>query len=121
MERRTVAGVILLGLAIWIAVVFAGAMSQARSLEGQAAAARQDNEALRQKVAAGEQEIRFVQTAPFLSLQARAFGMGLVGEHLFGLAPGAPSPAPITPLGSDAPPEPPGTLVDDLVSIVFGR
>ena len=78
------------------------------------------NAALRAQVAAGRAEIAYIQTAPFLQFEARSYGMGLPRERSFALEPGAPSPKPITPLGSADQPPSTTTPLDDWVKLLFG-
>ena len=109
-------------IGIWVVFVFAGALARANELGGQAARELAINEQMRQQVADGQAEIGFIQSHPFLSFEARSYGMGKRGERAFALAPGAPSPAPIIPLGDTAPTtaESRGPL-DDWLSTFFGR
>jgi cell division protein FtsB len=120
LERRTVGLVALLVVGIWLVVVFGHALADANTINADAARARAENDALRARVEAGRREIAFIQTDTFLSLEARAYGMGRRGERAFALEPGAPSPPPLVPLGGEPSPQVPPTPLEEWVALLFG-
>jgi hypothetical protein len=90
---------------VWLAVVFAGSLTNAERARAQAATARQATQALRDRVLAGQQEIATVQGPAFLAFQASAYGYGHNGERWFALQ-GANAPLPsIVPLGVEPAPD----------------
>ncbi|MEA2621776.1 MAG: hypothetical protein QOH61_686 [Chloroflexota bacterium] len=120
LERRTVAVILGLLVTVWLVAVFGRALADANALSVSQARETAVNEALRAQVAAGRSEIAFIQTDAFLKFESRAFGMGLPREHAFALAPGAPQPPKITPLGTQDE-APPGTNpIDDWLKMLFG-
>jgi hypothetical protein len=124
-QRRGLVALVVLLLGAWFAVVFAGAMARANDLAAEAARVDAETQVLRDQVAAGESEIARIQTEAFLGFRARAYGYGQVGsgdrrERTFALRPGAPKPAPITPLGGrDQPTAAPG-VIEDWLTLLFG-
>ena len=72
-ERRTLLAIGGLLLGVWLAVVFAGSLTNAEHARAQAAEARQATQALRDRVSAGLDELATVQGAAFLAFQASAF------------------------------------------------
>jgi cell division protein FtsB len=120
LERRTVAAIAGLLATGWLAVVFAGVVSDASRLAARAADAQAENAALRSRVEAGRAETLIVQSPEFLDQQARAVGMGDADERAFALEAGAPPPPSITPLGTltDAPEE--RAPFDAWMELLFG-
>jgi cell division protein FtsB len=104
----------------WLVVIFGRALAEANGLTARLAQEQSANEQLRARVEAGRREINLVQTAAFLDFEARIFGMGKSGERPFALEVGAPSPAPIAPLGEGSPPPPESTPLDDWLNLLFG-
>ncbi len=104
----------------WLVVIFGRALAEANSLTARLAQEQKVNEQLQARVEAGREEIALVQTAGFLDFEARLFGMGRTGERPFALAPGAPSPPAITPLGEGSPAPPASSPLDDWLTLLFG-
>ena len=92
---------VALGLLVTLAIVvaFSGNLSRSTDAEAQAERARATLAAIQDAHRASEDELAFVQTPEFVRWQARAYGMGDPGERPFRLEPGAPTPAPIMPIG----------------------
>ena len=108
------------GVCAWLVLVFGRALADANAIDADAARAQAENAALRARVEAGRREIAFIQTDTFLSLEARAYGMGQPGERAFALEPGAASPEPIVPLGSEPSAAHPAAPLDDWLALLFG-
>src|SRR3954447_1863683 len=102
-ERRTAAAVGGVILTVWRVLSFARAIPDSNALSARQAEEERVNAQLRAQVAQGRAEIDFIKSEPFLQFEARAVGIGAVGERAFALEPNAPSPPPLTPLGSDRP------------------
>ena len=79
------------------------------------------NAQLRAQVAQGRAEIDFIKSDLFLQFQARAVGMGAIGESAFALEPNAPSPPPLIPLGDDRPQTETTTPLEDWLHLLFGN
>lgn len=103
----------------WLAVVFGGALARVNAVQEEVRLARAQNAALQDRLQAGRDEIALIQTEAFLSTQARAYGMGEGRERAFALEPGAPSPRPIVPLGSDAQRAAPPAPLDEWLALLF--
>jgi len=82
-----------------IAVAFSGNLSRSTDVGAEAERARAVLAAMQEAHAASEDELLFVQKDEFVRWQARAYGMGEPGERPFKLQAGAPTPAPIMPIG----------------------
>ena len=98
-ERRTLLAIGGLLLGVWLAIVFAGSLSNADRARAQAAEARQATQLLRDRVSAGLDEIATVQGAAFLAFQASAYGYGRNGERWFALQGSNVALPSIVPLG----------------------
>ena len=104
-----------------IAVAFSGNLSRSTDVGAQAERARAALAAIEEAHAASEDELAFVKKDDFVRWQARAYGMGEPGERPFKLQAGAPTPAPIMPIGpQDAGPRtlPP---FDAWMELLFGE
>jgi hypothetical protein len=97
--RRALLAVIGLAVAVGIVIAFSGSLSRSTDVGAQAERARAELALIAERHAASEDELEFVQSDEFISWQARAYGMGSPNERSFQLEPGAPSPAPIVPIG----------------------
>ena len=104
----------------WLTLSLVGAVTHARQLRAAANDLRQETERLREQAEAGAAEIDVIQGDEFLSLEARGYSMGAPGERAFALAPGAPAPRPITPLGADSAPLPPADVFEELLDLLLG-
>lgn len=102
LERRGAAAIVFgLFVAAGVIFVFAGALARATELDEQAAHARAEIAALEERLEAGRAEVEFLKTDASLEQQARALGYGTRGEQPFRLPDGAPSPPPITAIGTN--------------------
>jgi hypothetical protein len=119
-ERRTAFAVCGVVVTVWLVVIFGRAIADSNALAQRQAQEEAINAQLRAQVAAGHAEIAFIQTAPFLKFEARSYGLGAYGEYAFALDSGAPSPRPMTPLGSDHPITETTTPLEDWLSLLFG-
>lgn len=118
--RRAAVVVFALFVMAGLVLVFAGSLTRSTDLEAEAARMEAEIARLEEQVAAGEAELRFIQTDAFLRWQARAEGYGEAGETRFGLAPGAPSPQPIVPLGPSRSDETARAPFDAWMDLLFG-
>ncbi|MBA2555818.1 MAG: hypothetical protein H0V12_00475 [Chloroflexi bacterium] len=105
---------------LWLVLVFGRAATDAAEVSAHAAAVRAQNEALHAELDAGRREVALLQSEAFVALEARAYGLGGRGERWFRLAPGAPEPAVIVPLGADPEDAPPSRPIDDWMDLLFG-
>jgi hypothetical protein len=106
--------------ALWVVVAFAGIMAQLNEATERAAAVRAQNAELTSRLAGAQAESALLQSDAYLRFEARGFGMGEPGEHSFGLAPGAPAPDPLTPLGGPSATAAPATPLDSWLRLLFG-
>ena len=120
-DGRTAGLIVLLLVSIWLVAVFGRALAEANTLAERQAQEQQINDQLRARVNAGRAEISYIQTAPFLHFESRAYGMGGPGEHAFALATDAPPPPSLTPLGGDPTPSVPSTPLDDWIALLLGH
>jgi hypothetical protein len=122
-ERRTLAAIAGVILTVWLVVIFGRAIADSNALTQRQQQEAAINAQLQAQVDAGRQELEFIKTPPFLQFQARAVGMGAAGagERAFALEPGAPSPAPLTPLGADHPQTDTSTPIEDWLHLLFGN
>ena len=120
LERRTllVMGAAVLGL--WLLVVFANALADASE---QTARLRQEetvNASLEARAAAGAAEIERIADSVFREFIARSYGWGLPAERLFALAPGAPPPPSMVPLGQAPVTATARSPLDDWLDLLVG-
>jgi hypothetical protein len=120
-DRRLVMVLAVLLVGGWVSVSLADAVGTARRLRAEAADLRAQADLLRTQLASGQAEIRLIESDAFLTLEVRAYGLGGRGERAFGLAPGAPSPRPITPLGGEPAPLPAHDPIEELTDLLLGR
>jgi cell division protein FtsB len=107
-------------VAVWFVLAFARTMSQLNEATARTDAVRADNAALTQRLAAAQSEADLLQSDAYLRFAARSFGMGGPGERAFGLAPGAPAPAAMVPLGQSNAAAQKATPLDDWLNLLFG-
>jgi cell division protein FtsB len=107
-------------VSLWFVLAFGRTMADLSDANGRAAAVRADNAELTLRLAQAQREAALLQSTAYLRFAARGFGMGGPGEQAFGLEPGAPSPAPMVPLGQTAPAPAPATALDGWLSLLFG-
>ncbi|HXX59816.1 MAG TPA: hypothetical protein VEI48_00830 [Candidatus Sulfotelmatobacter sp.] len=108
--RRRVAFVLGAVLVAWVVLVFGRAVATASDAAHQVELLQAANATRAAQLAAGQRELLVIQTRAYLDLQARAEGQGTPAEHVFALQSGAPSPRPITPVGSPTQPLAPSPL-----------
>lgn len=119
-RRSYLALVGMLILGVWLVLVFGRALTELNEATDRQAAIAAESQALEQRLEAGRRELELVQTDAFQRLQARAFGIGDRGERVFMLAPDAPSPPPIVPLGGTAPATTSETPLEAWLGLLFG-
>jgi cell division protein FtsB len=120
-ERRGAAAIVFgLFVALGVIFVFAGTLARATELEEQAARARAEMTALEERLEAGRSEVEFLRSDAFLEQRARAVGYGLRGEQPFRLPDDAPSPDPLTPLGTSPDELPAGSPLEAWLELFFG-
>jgi cell division protein FtsB len=107
-------------VALWFVLAFARTMTQLNEATARTDAVRADNAALTQRLAAAQNEADLLQSDAYLRFAARSFGMGNPGERAFGLAPGAPSPPAMVPLGQPPTSQKEATPLDSWLSLLFG-
>ena len=118
-DRRHLGLVLIAVVAVWLAIVFSRAVTDAAAVNDDASTVRGEIAELERRLDEARRESAKIQSDRFILHRARAFGMGEPGERVFTLAPGAPAPPPITPLG--APPEQPATTpLEDWLTLLFG-
>jgi cell division protein FtsB len=110
LTRRRVAFILGSVLVLWIVLVFGRAVATSADAAHRVQQLQEANDRAAAQLAAGERELRVIQTPAYLDLQARAEGQGTPDEHVFTLLSPAPSPRPITPLGSPTQPLAPTPL-----------
>ena len=110
LSRRRVAFVLGTVLVLWIVLIFGRAVATAADAAHRVELLQEANARSAAQLAAGQRELRLIQTPAYLDLQARAEGQGTPEEHVFALLTPTPSPRPITPLGSPTQPLAPTPL-----------
>jgi hypothetical protein len=96
--RRALLLVTTIVVVVGVVIVLSGSLTRSTDVEAQAARARAELAEMEKLHAAGEKELRFVETEDFISWQARLYDLGEPGERPFVLD-DAPSPPPIVPIG----------------------
>jgi cell division protein FtsB len=125
-QRRLRPGWLQVGLlaglvvALWFVLAFGRTMAQLSEASARTSAVRADNAALTERLAQAQQEAALLQSDAYIRFAARSFGMGGPGETAFGLEPGAPSPAPMIPLGETAPAKSVSAPLDSWLEMLFG-
>jgi cell division protein FtsB len=119
--RLGIGVVVAIVVALWFVLAFARTMTQLNDATARTAAVRADNAALTQRLAAAQTEADLLQSDAYLRFAARSFGMGGPGERAFGLAPGAPSPAGIVPLGAAPTANVAASPLENWLSLLFGE
>jgi cell division protein FtsB len=100
-SRRRIAWVVLVALAAWIVIAFAGQAASAAQASADVAEARARNVAAAAESQALRRELELVTQERWILQQARAYRLGSRKERPFALAPDAPSLPPDAP-GSQA-------------------
>ena len=120
MERRTVYLLIGAVLGIWLFVVFANALADASTQSARLTAEQRVNASLAAQASAGAIEIDTIKGQTFLDFLARSYGMGESTELPFALAPGAPPPPAMVPLGARDVENAAPTPLDDWLDLLIG-
>jgi len=110
----------MLIVAFWLVLTFGRALGQLNDATQRQHTAAADAAALQSQLDAGRRELALVQTDAFQRLQARALGMGEMGELIFTLTSDAPPPA-IVPLGRSASAAVEKGPLDAWLELLFGR
>ena len=97
LNRRRVAWILAAVVATWILFTFARQVSEAADATARAERARAVNQTLIAELERLRAELAFIQEPRFVSLEARAYGVGGRGERQFTLSAGAPTLAPDAP------------------------
>ena len=118
--RVYVAVVIAVIVAFWVVLAFGRTMAQLNEATIRAAAVRADNAELTLRLAQAQEEAALLQSDAYLRFAARGYGMGRPGERAFGLTPGAPPPASMTPLGGPIDEQTPATPLENWLTLLFG-
>jgi len=117
--RRALAAAFGLLVVVGLIVVFSGSLTRSTDTESRAEAARAELEARRLELEETEAERDFLGTSESILWQARVNGYGKPGEVRFALPEGAPTPAPITPIGPQHAAEP-MVPFDAWMDLLFG-
>ena len=117
--RRALAVVVTLAIGVGLVVVFSGSLTRSTDIETQAEEARAEVAFHAYQLAETQAEQAFVNTREFILWQARVNGFGEAGEVRFALPEGAPTPAPITPIGPRDAAEPMAPF-DAWMELLFG-
>jgi cell division protein FtsB len=110
-------------LSIWIVIVFARQVGDAAAASSRAVQVAQDNAALAAEVESLQNEVDQIVRPAFVSLQARAYGLGNPHEIPFTLDPSVPAPVDGAPgssavrLGAEAERQ---TPLESWLSLLFG-
>ena len=118
--RSHIGLIVLVVIAFWVVLGFAGTMTELNAATDRRVVLTAETNALTAQVDAAHRELELVQTDGFQALQARAFAIGAPGEIAFALESGAPSPAPVVPLGRESPGSEPQTPLDAWLRLLFG-
>lgn len=117
-------GYVALALAVlvgaWLVMVFGRSLGELNEATARAAEVRAETVAIEARLEALRREAELAQTDEFMAMQARAFGMGRAGELAFALEPGAPSPPPVVPLGSESREAGAATPLDAWLELLLG-
>ena len=120
LERRSAGIACAAVVGVWLLVVFAGALADASDQAARLAKEQAINDQLQARVAAGDAEIDAIAQRSFMDLLARGYGMGATAERPFSLAPGAPPPPVMVPLGRSTAQAPPTTPFEDWMRLLIG-
>lgn len=108
-------------LAVWLVLVFGRTLAQLNQATERALAVEAETAALQARLDAGRREAELVQGDAFMAMQARAFGIGRPAERAFSLAPGAPPPPVVVPLGAQPGPSPSTTPLEAWLRLLLGN
>jgi hypothetical protein len=110
---------VLVIVGFWVVLSFGRTITQLNTATDREQQLSDETTALAAELEASHRELALVQTQGFQALQARAFGIGKPGEVNFSLQPGAPSPEPVVPLGSQNNRPAPQTPLDAWLRLLF--
>ena len=120
-RRAQILAVVLMVLAFWLLITFGRALGQLNDATQRQAAAAAETSTLQAQLEAGRRELMLVQTDAFQGMQARALGMGGLGEQIFALTADAPPPAAIVPLGQGSTAAAPQSPLAAWLELLFGN
>ena len=118
--RSVVTGLGLLAVA-WLVFVVANAVAGSSAVADEAARMRAENARLEARLEQRRRELELVKSDDYVILTSRAYGMGRADEHAFALAPGAPPPPRILPLGDEQRRQERPSPLEEWLSLLFGR
>jgi hypothetical protein len=121
LTRRHLGLVLAVVAVAWIVLVIVRAVADSSATSQQALLLRAEKAQLERRLDAARRELALVRSAPYVRLEARAYGMGAGDERAFALQPGAPPPPRITPLGADPREGRPTSPLEDWLELLFGR
>ena len=120
LTRAHLVALVIVIVGLWVVLSFGRTITALNSATDREQQLSHETEQLALQLEASHRELELVQTDGFQALQARAFGIGRPGEINFALEPGAPSPAPVVPLGNEADRAAPNTPLDAWLRLLFG-
>ena len=118
--RRAAPAVAVIGLVAGLVVLFAGPLGEGSAAHRRAVAEQAVNDELRARIAAGEREIALLDDRTFLDQLARSWMLAGERERGFSLAPGAPAPIDVIPVGEVSGSDGSPGFLDDLVRTIAG-
>ena len=120
LTRAHALAVVIVIVGLWVVLSFGRTITALNSATDREEQLVDETAALTAQIEASHRELALVQTEGFQALQARAFGIGKPTEVNFSLEPGAPSPEPVIPLGSEGNRAAPQTPLDAWLRLLFG-
>lgn len=118
--RRAAALVFGLFVVVGLVLVFSGTVARSTDIEAEKARLQSEIERLEARVAAGAEELTFLETEAGVRWLARVQGFGQPNEELFALPANAPSPQPLVPLGGDLQHGQTRAPIDAWLDLLFG-
>jgi len=97
MSRRRLGQAAALLVGAWLVIAFGRQVVAASDASNRADDLRSQNAALRDQVAALQEDLGRVHDGRYIQLAGRAYGLGGAGEHPFTLQAGVPTPGPTAP------------------------
>jgi hypothetical protein len=104
----------------WVTLVIAGAVGDSAAVNERAAALRAENTALTERLEAIRREAALVQGEAYISLEARAYGMGRGRERTFTLNRDAPPPPRLSLLGDASGEGDAASPLEEWLRLLFG-
>jgi hypothetical protein len=120
LTRAHAVALVIVIVGLWVVLSFGRTITALNSATDREQQLADETAQLTAQLEANHRELALVQTEGFQALQARAFGIGRPTEVNFSLEPGAPSPQPVTPLGSERNRASPQTPLDAWLRLLFG-